>query len=349
MDADRIPEAMTVGIVGAGLAGLACGIRLRMAGIPVTIFEKGRIPALKVCGEYLSLEVLPLLERLGILLNTGSHPLIDRLTCEAEGHSLIRLLPLGGIGISRQALDGALKVRFLELGGKLVEQIGVTAINATAIRLKEGEEYSFDQIVNASGRLNPFSNRKEPDQPLFVGYKKQVAALSWPKDRIHLQFYPWGYFGVSAIEGDRVCICLLVRQDHLKSLRSIDHLIDSVRLNDPLLDSLFHESAKTVAVSNFQFYTYESGGIPTIGDAGGNIPPVVGNGMSLAIQAGERAALCLLNEQPVHLTDNNRRIRTGLFLNSFAMSPFAGWGLDVLGRNGFPFQELVMRTHGQPT
>lgn len=339
---------MTVGIVGGGLAGLACGIRLRLGGAPVTVFEKGRVPALKVCGEYLSLEVLPLLERLGIPLNPSEHPLIDRLTCQAGAHSLERLLPLGGIGISRQALDGALKDRFLELGGELREQANVTRLASDHIRLREGEEHRFDQVVNASGRLNPFSQQANRHQTLFVGYKKQVPAWDWPKDRIHLQFYPWGYFGCSAIEDDRVCICLLVRQEHLKSLRSIDQLIDSVQPDDPLVDMLFHQPGKAVAVSNFQFYTYYPSPIPAVGDAGGNIPPVVGNGMSLALQAGEKAGLALLDNKPVRLTDTNTRIRTGLALNQFAMSPFAGLGLEVLGQIAFPFQELVGLTHGRP-
>ena len=339
---------MTVGVVGGGVAGLASGVRLRMAGVPVTVFEKGRVPTLKVCGEYLSVEVLPLLERLGVRLQPGAHPLIDHLTCEAGTHTLDRLLPLGGIGISRQALDGALKDRFLELGGTLLEQTTVATLESHRILLKDGAEHFFNHVLNASGRLNPFSPRKERRQTLFVGYKKQVPDMGWPKDRIHLQFYTWGYFGCSSIEDDRVCICLLVRQEHLKSLRSIDNLIDSIRLNDPLLDSLFHQPGKTVAVSNFEFYTYGTSPIPAIGDAGGNIPPVVGNGMSLALQAGEKAALSLLKNQPIQLTDTNSRIRTGLALNEFAMSPFAGLGLEVLSQFGFPFQELVSLTHGRP-
>ena len=55
-----------VGIIGAGLAGLALGIQLSGEGHKVVIFEKSAFPFHKLCGEYLSRESLPFLRRLGL-------------------------------------------------------------------------------------------------------------------------------------------------------------------------------------------------------------------------------------------------------------------------------------------
>ena len=53
-------------VVGAGLAGLTSAIHLSKYQVNVLLIEKNRLPKHKVCGEYISNEVLPYLEFLGI-------------------------------------------------------------------------------------------------------------------------------------------------------------------------------------------------------------------------------------------------------------------------------------------
>ena len=52
-------------IIGGGLAGLCAGIDLAQAGYEVLLFEPKAYPRHKVCGEYISNEVLPYLKSLG--------------------------------------------------------------------------------------------------------------------------------------------------------------------------------------------------------------------------------------------------------------------------------------------
>ena len=52
-----------VTIIGGGLAGLICGIRLARNGFDTVIIEKKPYPSHKVCGEYVSNEVFPFLQR----------------------------------------------------------------------------------------------------------------------------------------------------------------------------------------------------------------------------------------------------------------------------------------------
>ena len=53
-------------IVGGGLAGLSSAIHLAKSNLKVLVIEKNSFPKHKVCGEYISNEVLPYLEFLGI-------------------------------------------------------------------------------------------------------------------------------------------------------------------------------------------------------------------------------------------------------------------------------------------
>ena len=60
-------------IVGGGLAGLTAAIHLAQENHSVLVLEKKRYPHHKVCGEYVSNEILPYLKKIGISLrNLGA-------------------------------------------------------------------------------------------------------------------------------------------------------------------------------------------------------------------------------------------------------------------------------------
>ena len=54
-------------ILGGGLAGLTSAIHLLKLGLQVTVIEKNNYPKHKVCGEYISNEVLPYLDRKSVV------------------------------------------------------------------------------------------------------------------------------------------------------------------------------------------------------------------------------------------------------------------------------------------
>ena len=66
-------------IIGGGLAGLSLSISLAKRGYTVALFEKEQYPFHKVCGEYISLESLGFIERLGLLVSAMGLPLIKKL------------------------------------------------------------------------------------------------------------------------------------------------------------------------------------------------------------------------------------------------------------------------------
>ena len=62
----RLVEKVDVCIIGGGLAGLTAALCLVKSGISVMLIEKNTYPNHKVCGEYVSNEVRPFLEHLGL-------------------------------------------------------------------------------------------------------------------------------------------------------------------------------------------------------------------------------------------------------------------------------------------
>ena len=59
-------------VVGGGLAGLCAAAHLAKEHLTVAVFEPKAYPRHKVCGEYISKEVLPYLNFLGLVhLNWG--------------------------------------------------------------------------------------------------------------------------------------------------------------------------------------------------------------------------------------------------------------------------------------
>ncbi len=93
-------------IIGGGLAGLVSALELRRAGFGVTLVERKTYPFHKVCGEYVSNEVRPYIESLGVDLDGLDAARIREFWLSApSGKLLTSPLDLGGFGISRYVLD----------------------------------------------------------------------------------------------------------------------------------------------------------------------------------------------------------------------------------------------------
>src|SRR3954462_13201220 len=106
-----------VAIIGGGLAGLSLAIQCAGAGYVVILFEKEDYPFHKVCGEYISNESLPFMQRLGVPLQQYHLPQINTLRLTDVSGRLYQFpLHLGGFGISRYTLDHLLYQTALEKG-----------------------------------------------------------------------------------------------------------------------------------------------------------------------------------------------------------------------------------------
>ena len=82
--------------------GLPLLFILKRSDYSILVIEKKEYPHHKVCGEYVSNEVLPYLESLGVALHKFGAVRINTLQLSTvSGDSVSTELPLGGTGISR--------------------------------------------------------------------------------------------------------------------------------------------------------------------------------------------------------------------------------------------------------
>ena len=93
-------------VIGGGLAGLINAILLKRSGLSVLLFEEKKYPFHRVCGEYISNEVIPFLKNHELYPEEFEPAPISqfRLT-SISGQSLTMPLDLGGFGISRYVFD----------------------------------------------------------------------------------------------------------------------------------------------------------------------------------------------------------------------------------------------------
>lgn len=289
-------------IIGGGLAGLTLAIQLADAGISCMLFEKNKYPFHKVCGEYISMESYDFIERLGLNLGELDLPVISRLHVSSPSGKLLKhRLDLGGFGISRFLLDNKLAEIAKAKGVQLMDDCRVQDVRFNAghfiIDTPEGT-FSSEICVGAWGKksnldtkLKRAFTKKSKEEKNYVGIKYHVR-LDFPRDLIELHNFANGYCGISKIEGDRYCLCYLTDAVNLKKFNGdIKKMEAEVLMKNPFLERYFKSATflfeEPLAISQVKigYKNAVENHVLMIGDTAGNIAPLSGNGMSMAMRS----------------------------------------------------------------
>jgi 2-polyprenyl-6-methoxyphenol hydroxylase-like FAD-dependent oxidoreductase len=282
-------------VVGGGLAGLTLGIGLRSRGVPVTIREAGHYPRHRVCGEFISGRGQATLARLGLaelVLEAGA--ISARTTAFFSTTRLTppRVLPSPAVCVSRFTLDNALAKKFRELGGEL--QIGTrwptVGVHASACSDRLKPELQLEGIVRATGR------RTEAPQSGMRWFGLKIHARNVPLVAdLEMHVFPRGYVGLCKLNGGEVNICGLFRKHpgengEVRNWRDLLRGSPGSPLRDRLAGAGFDEDS-FCAVAGLSLRPQQAATRAEIcvGDAITMIPPVTGNGMSMAFESAEAA------------------------------------------------------------
>jgi flavin-dependent dehydrogenase len=361
-------------IVGGGLAGLTAAIHLRRKNYHVLVIEKEPYPHHKVCGEYLSNEVLPYLNSLEVTLPTTIS--IDTLEFSSQKGSLLRLsLPLGGMGISRYALDDTLYKKALETGAA-VNFATVFSVHFNSkeftVETDNGRKYTATFVIGAYGKRanldkflkRPFVSKKSP----WLGVKAHYNFPDFPDNRVGLHNFEGGYAGLSKTETGAVNFCYLTTYKSFQQVGNIDGFNEAIVAKNPFLGAFLEEAIPlfdnplSIAQISFEHKKSIENHMLMCGDTAGLIHPLCGNGMAIAIHSAKIASELIhdyfrkssITREALEIRYQQKwsevfrsRLRTGRYLQSLLMQPrIANTLLSTVAKSPKILSEIVKRTHG---
>jgi len=295
-------------IIGGGLAGLFNAIQLNRAGLQVVVIEKKAYPFHRVCGEYISNEVLPFLQHLDIDVDSLGASHIKRLEItNASGKKFNTHLDLGGFGISRYTFDEYLYKKAGHEGVKFLLNTRVEDVQFVHNQFEvliPGNTLTAPLVIGAYGKRanldqklkRPFFSKRSP----YLAVKFHIKA-DLPDDLIQLNNYKDGYCGVSKVDGDRYCMCYLAKRDDLRKYGTLAGLEENVIRKNPYLDELFAnaefllDKPEVINEISFEKKAPVEQHILMSGDTAGMIAPLCGNGMAMAIHSSKILSHIIIN------------------------------------------------------
>ncbi len=364
-------------VIGGGLAGLINSILLKRAGFDVHLFEEKKYPFHRVCGEYISNEVIPFLERNNLFpkdLNPSS--ISNFHLSSVKGKSLKMPLDLGGFGVSRYTLDQWLVEKAESLGVEVKpSRIISCEFNEDHHELidRDGNFHQAKIVVGAFGKRSTldkslnraFIQKRHP----FVGVKYHIKTNEVANDVVELHNFQDGYCGTSRVENDVFNLCYLSHRNNLKKNGSIEKMEEQVLFRNPHLKRIFSNSEflleKPEVINEITFEKKEPvfNHILMSGDSAGMITPLCGNGMAMAIHSAKVLTETITQhfngklDRPALENDYVKRWNT-LFANRLWVGRSiqrlfgSAWTSELavfLGKNVSPISRFLMnQTHGDP-
>lgn len=308
-------------ITGGGLAGLCSAIVLARANKKVLLIEKKEYPHHKVCGEYISNEVLSYLCKLGFDPFQHGAAKISRLRISAtNGKNYFMPLDLGGFGISRYTLDHALYQLAIQSGAEIITNTRVSDITFTdqvfTVKTSGQQSYTSKLAIGSYGKREVLDKRLGrtfiDKHSGFMAVKYHIRT-DYPADEIGLDNFKGGYCGISKVEGDRYNLCYLYQRSSNPTFKSIKELEENVLYKNPNLKNIFSQSEflfdapEVINEISFAPKSLIENHILMCGDTAGLITPLCGNGMSMAIAASKMLTSLILESE---ILNNDNRLES---------------------------------------
>ena len=370
-------QFLDVIIIGGGLAGLCNAIHLSKLGKKVLLIEKNEYPKHKVCGEYISNEVLPYLDFLEVNPFDFGAVRINKFQLSTTKSNIISAkLPLGGFGISRYTLDLVLSEKAKENGVTILQDVvlNITFLkDVFQVETKDNNTFTSKITIGAFGKRSlldvkmarNFIQKKSP----YLGVKIHVKG-NFKEDLVALHNFKGGYCGVSKVENNAINLCYITNYATFKKYKNIADFQEQVVLKNRFLKEIFQNSEaifeKPLSISQISFETKKpvENHVLMCGDSAGMIHPLCGNGMSMAIQSAQLASKLILNYfngeietrkelEKQYIRQWNRkfslRLKAGHFIAMlFRKDTIASVLLQILKKLPFLLPIIIKQTHGKP-
>jgi flavin-dependent dehydrogenase len=313
-------------VIGGGVAGATAAILLAEAGWAVGLLEKRSFPRRKVCGECIAATNLPLLEALGIgeEIGAAAGPPLERVGLywgDAELSADLPPLPgprPWGRALGRDRLDSMLLSRAAALGVEIWQPCAAveverrdgwhTCIVASGADAERGALLHSRVVVDAHGSWETgFGSRAARPAPRprdLLAFKANFADARLEPGLLPVLAFDGGYGGMVVADDNKLTIACCIRRDRLRAARAaapgvgageaVERLLACCAGVRSALDGA-RRIGPWLAVGPIRpgvrpLWT-ERGGF-AVGNAAGEAHPILGEGISMAIQGA-----CLLRER----------------------------------------------------
>ncbi|CAM3119544.1 NAD(P)/FAD-dependent oxidoreductase [Paenibacillus taichungensis] len=292
-------------VIGAGIAGSTCALQLARQGHRTLLLDRQEFPRHKTCGEFMSPETTEMLDYLGINLSEQKikpSTLDHAKIIMPQGGEIVAPLPGLAYGISRYELDRILHEQATAAGVEIVTRATITNIQqlddySYEVEAKQGNErihYSAKTVIGAHGskKLRGMTSPAElRDKTAYVGVKSHYRGITIPQ-RVELYFCKGGYVGISPIEEGIANVAALLTLDTVRgSGKSVEDILQSASLTNERLAARLAEGRPvqgtqvSIAPLHLSNVPEPWSQYPHIGDAMLMIPPLCGDGMSIALRS----------------------------------------------------------------
>ncbi len=336
-------------VIGGGPAGAACGVALQRQGISNCIIDRAVFPRPKTCGGLMTEKTWQLLRA----VFDGDEARPAELICNTVSKVTLfgGMTPLVSADVDlplrltdRFRLDHGLIRRYQELGGALLEGQRQYAIDydSRVITLENGDAVSYRYLVFADGAMSR-AHRDFGVRPERMGFCVETFL---PGDAlepmgIEIRFDSFGAPGYLWVfpYGDRICVGLGSRyQKGFPYREELETALEAmgVSARDLEIRGAFLPCGWLAPQERFP------DSVLLIGDAGGFVDPIYGEGLYFALLSGRTAGEAMAAEEPKEaflkeMQPACRIIRNGNRLQPLLYSPLVRKGFinKIRGRSGF--------------
>lgn len=287
-------------IIGAGPAGCAAAIALARAGAAPLLLDRDETPRDPLCGGFLSWRTLAQLRELGVDPATLGGHLVERLRIFAGSGMAEADLPHPAIGLSRHALDTALRAVATAAGASFAQDtIGQIGPGSAISRSRT---WQAETIFLATGKRDLRGAKRpqvasDPALGLRLRLPPSPERTALMAGAIELHLFRGGYAGAVLQEGGSANICLALRKSALaRAGGSRAGLLAEIAATSPAFAERLGDDWREVQIDTVGAVPYgwiarrTEPGLFRLGDQAAVIPSLAGEGIGLALASGQMAA-----------------------------------------------------------
>ena len=316
-------------VIGAGPAGSAAAMFLARAGWSVALVEKRQFPRRKVCGECLAASNWSILDALGVgeAYRAAAGPELKTLALLRADRRVLAALPQGpsegrpwGRALGRETLDTLLRDQARAVGVTVLQpcavqrvdgRMGDWCIEARALDARQQHRLRAPVAIAAngswealpSGLAHPPPRRRASD--LFA-FKANFRGAALQEGELSVLALEGGYGGMVLADDGLATVACCLRRDRLEACRRAQPGLRAGDAVQAWLVQACQGVRSALAPARRQGPWLAAGPLDPgirlrgddsmfrIGNAAGEAHPIVGEGMSMALQSAWLLSATLL-------------------------------------------------------